>query len=357
MPTLQSINIHPQLRKKLQEEVDPPILSPLAILSRDPSSQILGEVPLYLWDNIRSTVADALLSSSKSNVIPSEESSSLIVGSFTALEYQRHLKSVCSMHHPLTTNCQTMDQWFQPAEGSPMLIQLTGPHGSGKTQVCLSLAINHIRLEGESSIRGRVYYLLSSNVSPNPIARRLRQISFCRTQDVQQIRAILDRIELTSVNTPHQVLYALGQLMDDQKETNHDEPILLLFDSVSGCLSGCTDWNLIQQISLKLKELVRWHGIQIVLTNGVISNDKAALGQIWTDVAEVVIRMDTTNNGEPNNNNTNNNGQKGIRAILERHPILPPSPTNSVEFLLTAKGIETCQFTTTQQETADPSRT
>ena len=334
MPTLQSVRVAPELLQKLQDQVTPPIQTPLALLSRDAASTAQQlNVPLHYWQQVRSRVADALLIRTSTETVriaqqqstddetctadPGEptqtEDTSLIVGSLTALEYWRHSQLIHSS--PLTIHaCTALKSWLSLAQ----LIQFTGPHASGKTQVCLSLAVQHALVSSSQQV-----LYITTTTPPASLARRLRQlVSSCSNQ-----KDVLSRIDLVSLSTPHQLLAAFQKVVDERE--NDVSSQLLVLDSVSGCLGGCSDWNLLQQVGLALKRLVHLHGLQIVMTNGTTSSGESALGQAWSQVAETRIRFDVVSDEQQPN--------KIVRATLQS---LDNQIGETMDFIITAGGIE-----------------
>lgn len=301
MPTLQSLRVAPELLQKLRDDVQPPILTPLALLARDPASTA-GQlrVPLSYWNQVRAHVADAILLQTSTNTIRIAEqqpehdkqdgNKPLIVGSLTALEYWRHSETRHASAFAIP-GCSILSSWMS----SSRLIQITGPSASGKTQLCLSLAVSSLQHEQHNQQKHRVLYI-STTTPPSTLARRLRQL-VASQQSIQQ-RHVLDKVNLMQLSTPHQLLTTLHQVTENESTNTCDDSsksLLLILDSASGCLGGCSDWNLLTRIGVTLKRLVHLTAaghVRIVMTNGTTASGDSALGATWSArVPEAHLRL------------------------------------------------------------------
>ncbi|KAI2496160.1 hypothetical protein MHU86_18346 [Fragilaria crotonensis] len=333
MPTLQSLRVAPELLQKLRDDVQPPILTPLALLARDPASTA-GQlrVPLSYWNQVRAHVADAILVQTSTDTVriaaqqlehdKQDGNKRLITGSLTALEYWRHSETrhASSVVIP---GCTILSSWLS----SSRLIQITGPSASGKTQLCLSLAVSSLQHEKQQQ-QHRVLYI-STTTPPSALARRLRQL--VASQHSIQQRHVLENINLMQLSTPHQLLTALHQVAENESSTTTcaDSPksLLLILDSASGCLGGCSDWNLLTQIGVTLKRLVHLTTageVRIVMTNGTTASGDSALGATWSArVPETHLRLAAK-------------GPK-VEATLRRNSHRPVETTH---FAISAHGIQ-----------------
>lgn len=384
MPTLRSVGVHAQLCTKLAASdgenngntgVNPPITTPLALLSRDAATTAQQlQVPLSLWQEVRLAVADALLIHSCSTtariqqgqqlnssptvatdsagagscgvtvdgqVMEDQEiskeiatpSGSLIVGSMTALEYWSHAQSL--QRSPITTGCNILDLWLS----SKHVTQFTGPHSSGKTQLCLSIALHHASAQDQQN---KVFYLTSTTPSP-VLARRLRQLVASSKLPLY----ILDHIELISLSTPYHLLAVLQRVKESMTEVTatstpavaspSTRAVLLILDSASGCLQG-SRWDMTQQITLQLKQLLKLHGVSIVMTNGISSNGDAALGPTWNNEAPGIrIRLQAAHPIQDDEQDEPEH--RIIQATLEKHPDKVVR-ASTVAFCVTAQGVQ-----------------
>ena len=337
MPTLQSIRVAPKLIEKFRDDIHPPIQTPLALLARD-STSTAGQlkVPISSWNEVRAHVADAILRQASTGKLRKRTASqqddgyengnfsTLMIGSISALDFWRNsqISSLCPLMIP---GCPTLNTWFSHSH----LTQITGSPSSGKTQLCLSLAISWVKQNMAISqepkpqkVPLRTVLYITTSAPPTALARRLRQLAIGGAspgddlsygQTHHQQRQMLNHIEFMVLSTPHQLLATLQQLMEDYTipcDGDSSEPspksLLVILDSISGCLGGCNDWNLISQIAVSLKHLVHFSHdsstrrdgdgrnfeLQLVMTNGTTSSGDAALGPTWSSrVPEAHIRL------------------------------------------------------------------
>lgn len=301
MPTLASIGVHPQLREKLAK-LEPPIETPQGLLSRDPSglAQTIG-VPLHHLLDVRSAVADALISKeghgkralhvqatlmhfpcnikqdcagdNNDGKMDSTEQkdneaardcrpSSLILGSVSALDLCLYESLRGDHSRSLSTGSSQLDQLLsfprevssaaihhprkrstcENAEGIPFgyVTQVTGPPASGKTQLALMAAANHASKQSGISV-----HYLASGVGQGallPLVRRLTHFG----RHKQTIKQVLRGTAFVTVSNGYDALAALSEIESThlQKQTNEQVDgsssfaTLIVLDSVSGCLSG-----------------------------------------------------------------------------------------------------------------------
>jgi hypothetical protein len=382
MPTLRSIGVDAQLCTKLATPGEgAPITTPLALLSRDAATTAQQlYVPLTIWQDVRLAVADALLihscattariaataqqqqqiatlragghgeagdaeegGASSAEETTMSPSKSLLVGSMTALEYWKHSQSLQQQAPPLTVGCKALNPWLLSSKQAG-IIQFTGPHSSGKTQLCLDMAVRY----AASSQSSQVFYL-TSTTPPPVLARRLRQL----VASSKLSKAILGRVELVSVSTPYQLLAMLQKVKESTVETPPSSSsratvtttsTLLILDSASACLLGCR-WDMTQQVTLQLKELLHLHGVVVVMTNGISSKGGAALGPTWNNetpqihirLQEQVVASTVSQDGEQLQQTAAEN--KVTRATLERHPHREQLNAERCAFCITAQGV------------------
>ena len=349
---MKSLFVAPELLQKLRDNVQPPILTPLALLARDPALTAAQlKVPLPYWNQLRARVADAILlqTSTETVRIAAEQlghdeqdgnnnnnnnsNSRLIVGSLTALEYWR-LSQTSHASALMIPGCTTLSSWLSTSR----LIQITGPPSTGKTQLCLVLAVSSLQQSMlHQQHQQRVLYI-STTTPQAALARRLRQL--VASQNGIQQRHVLDHIDLMLLSTPHQLLSTLYQVMENQSTaaaahaavdtTDSSKSLLLILDSASGCLGGCNDWNLLTLLGVTLKRLVHLFriggtNVQVVMTNGTRASGDSALGPTWSArVPELHLRLDAVPGPM-------------VRATMRRNPY---GPIETTHFTISAEGIQ-----------------
>lgn len=287
---------------------------------------------------------DRLLTSQED---PAEENMDKRFFNFDATQFQNKKQKV---RHGLPTGHGTgsKDEPDVPAGsvgiGWKKITQVSGPSSSGKTQLGLMLAVNMMILDHQVIMRKNkdtnhhvattkrdygVYYIASScsgsvgGYGLVPLARRLRHLvtmleSKGGGNDPSCVAAIrqqiLDGIVLDSARDGYELLARLlsfeQELHDrvknhcnesDRQSGNDQIGMLLVIDSISGCLSpllyaegdGGVGAALLNEIHLTLRRISRFssgcfqkYGVAVFVTNGMASDfkeggRKPALGDGW----------------------------------------------------------------------------
>jgi hypothetical protein len=238
MPTFSSIEISTELQQRLRNEVTPPILTPHALLARDPTDTA-GQlnVSLSAWNQIRHDVAKALLLRTTDygfhHVTPmsleSQNDRFHFISSINARDLWQSLQNrdTSSLSIP---HCPTLNMWLKSCNNNSML-QIIGKPSSGKTQLCLALAASFSLLSHQ-----RVIYITTPYTTTAPhtaLARRLRQLLGSESSSMQN--DILSRIEFKSFDNDYQLLQGLQNMWECVSALPSCGCLLLILDSL--------DWN------------------------------------------------------------------------------------------------------------------
>jgi energy-coupling factor transporter ATP-binding protein EcfA2 len=191
------------------------------------------------------------------------------------------------------------------------ITQLTGPPGSGKSQLAQHVALASARLGGT------VWYLHSS-------AQPFLSAASTTTTAPSTTPQVLERIVVAPARDAYSLLLRLAELEGSLQRQevapaattattgNHDGPppsaTVLIMDSCSVCLAATDDDTLYATVSSTIKRLTREYDLATILTIGTVGADrqsgsgvtggghnnniKAALGQFWSGVADVEVWLE-----------------------------------------------------------------
>uniref|UniRef100_A0A2K6FQV6 DNA repair protein RAD51 homolog 4 n=1 Tax=Propithecus coquereli TaxID=379532 RepID=A0A2K6FQV6_PROCO len=177
--------------------------------------------------------------------------------------------------------------------------EIVGGPGSGKTQVCLCVAINVAH-----GLQQNVLYVDSSG---GLTASRLLQLLQARTQDEEEQAGALQRIQVVHVFDIFQMLSVLQDLRGTvaQQVTSSSGTVkVVVVDSVTAVVSPLLGgqqregFALMIQLARELKTLARDLGTAVVVTNHITRDRdsgrlKPALGRSWSFVPSTRILLDT----------------------------------------------------------------
>ncbi|KAL6634571.1 hypothetical protein ACP70R_027242 [Stipagrostis hirtigluma subsp. patula] len=170
----------------------------------------------------------------------------------------------------LSLGCPLLDRLLSGGLPAASVTELAGESASGKTQLCLQLAL----LAPQSPLSASSLFLHSD--LPFPL-RRLRLLAPKSRPD------ILDHVLVAAAHTPSDLLSLLSRaqrLLSHPSRSPHRLPIrLILLDSIASLFRADFDASsadlkrrsaLFFQISAKLKELAHRHQCVVVVTNQVV---------------------------------------------------------------------------------------
>lgn len=333
MPTLRSIGVHPDLRKRLvvatpaEDGGKPqlvPIATPYSLLSRHPGALRLADerlesskpIAIPQIESLRQDVAVAMLTKSKTgrywNRIDQTTSckdgersaldtnNAMFPSAFDLLQYQQ--KQLIPKRIELSTGCRSLDRAIAlPAEfeayasstpfsptvhgdeeitGIPFgfITQFTGHPASGKSRLAQQLSL-------ACALQGGTVWWMHSSAQPL----------------LSGTPEVLERILVASAWDGFDLLLRLGELERSLQETS-DGPKLLIVDSCSVCLGATDDESMYATVSSTIKRLTREYDLATILTIGTVEDRqlggrKAALGQFWSGVADIEVWLEAEANG------------------------------------------------------------
>ncbi|XP_051491943.1 DNA repair protein RAD51 homolog 4 isoform X5 [Apus apus] len=199
----------------------------------------------------------------------------------------------------LSTGSPSLDQLLDSGLYTGEVTELMGAPGSGKTQVCLSIAAS-VSL----GLKQHVVFLDSTG---GFTASRLYQMLQARAEDEGEQLEALQRIQVVRVFHIYELLRALQELRDrlSQQALRPAGPLkILVLDSVSAVvyplLGGKQSEGLaiMMQLARELKTLAREFSLAVVVTNQVTRDSstgllKPALGRSWSFVPSTRVLLES----------------------------------------------------------------
>ncbi|NWZ21049.1 RA51D protein, partial [Asarcornis scutulata] len=200
----------------------------------------------------------------------------------------------------LPTGSPSLDQLLDSGLYTGEVTELMGAPGSGKTQVCLSIAAS-VSL----SLKQHVLFLDSTG---GFTASRLYQMLQAQAEDEEeQASSALQRIQVARVFDVYEMLSALQEVRDhlSQQAVSCTGPLkTVLIDSVSAVihplLGGRQSEGLaiMMQLARELKMLAKEFSLAVVVTNQVTRDSstgllKPALGRSWSFVPSTRVLLES----------------------------------------------------------------
>ncbi|XP_044312101.1 DNA repair protein RAD51 homolog 4 isoform X2 [Varanus komodoensis] len=197
----------------------------------------------------------------------------------------------------LSTGIQSLDKLLDSGLYTGELTELVGAPGTGKTQVCLSIAACAAQFLKQS-----VLYVDSTG---GVTAARLLQLLELKTEDKQEQAEALQRIQVVRVFDAYRLLDVLQEyrISVAQQITCASPPAkVVLVDSIAAVVCPLLGRRqpdgmaLMMQVAWELKAIARECGVAVVLTNHVTRDTsngslKPALGRSWSFVPSTRVLL------------------------------------------------------------------
>ncbi|KAM6242237.1 DNA repair protein RAD51 homolog 4 isoform 1-T2 [Porphyrio hochstetteri] len=199
----------------------------------------------------------------------------------------------------LPTGSTSLDQLLDSGLYTGEVMELMGAPGSGKTQVCLSIAA--------SVSLGLKQHVLFLDSTGGFTASRLYQMLRARAEDEEEQLEALQRVQVVRVFDVYRMLSTLQELRDclSQQVVSSTGPFkVVVIDSVSAVvyplLGGKQSEGLaiMMQLARELKTLAREFSLAVVVTNQVTRDSstsplKPALGRSWSFVPSTRVLLES----------------------------------------------------------------
>ncbi|XP_039363226.1 DNA repair protein RAD51 homolog 4 isoform X5 [Mauremys reevesii] len=199
----------------------------------------------------------------------------------------------------LSTGSRSLDRLLDSGLYTGEVTELTGAPGSGKTQVCLSIAVST-----SHDLKQNVLYVDSTG---GFTASRLLQLAQTRTGDEEEQVEALRKIQVARVFDVYKMLDVLQELRCSvsQQVLSSSGPVkVLVVDSVSAVICPLLGGRqaeglaLMMQLARELKTLARELSMAVVVTNHVTRDGssghlKPALGRSWSFVPSTRVLLES----------------------------------------------------------------
>ena len=228
------------------------------------------------------------------------------------------------------TGCRNLDELLGGGFESGTVTQLYGEAGSGKTNICLQMAVASVR-KGES-----VIIIDSEGLSPE----RFLQIANAHASDDEDIERLAERIILYQPHTFEQQTSSIKEIDTVIKaKANKNGVSLVILDSATLFYRLELDDErsmhlrrvLANQI-MHLLEIARKYGLVVIITNQVYTDTengkfRPSGGSALEHLSKVIVQLEKV---------AGTQGKR--RATIKKHRSMPEE--TSCTFYITSNGVE-----------------
>ncbi|XP_029468871.1 DNA repair protein RAD51 homolog 4 isoform X2 [Rhinatrema bivittatum] len=220
-------------------------------------------------------------------------------------ELYEELKSSTAI---LSTGNRSLDTLLDSGLYTGEVTEFAGAAGSGKTQVCLSIAVNV-----SHSLKQNVLYIDSTG---GFMASRLFQLVQSKTQEEEEQVEVMQRIEVVRVFDVYKMLDVFQDLrcsFSQQVVSSAGTVKVLIVDSACAVIypllggKQADGMSLMMQLARELKTMARELNLVVVVTNHVTRNGNSslrpALGRSWSFVPSTRILLEQKEGCQGNGTN------------------------------------------------------
>jgi DNA repair protein RadB len=229
-----------------------------------------------------------------------------------------------------STGCKSIDELLGGGFESGTVTQLYGEAGSGKTNICLQVAVECAR-KGESII-----FIDSEGFSPE----RFLQIAQSRTGGSEDVESIARRImiyEPQSFEQQTSCIKEIDAVIKDKEGKNKVSLVILDSATLFYRLELDDERSIYLRRALAnqimhLLEVARRYDLAVLITNQVyadieIGKLRPSGGSALEHLSKVIVQLEKVQGGR---------GKR--RAVLKKHRSMPED--TACEFFITSKGVE-----------------
>ncbi|CAG9798006.1 unnamed protein product [Chironomus riparius] len=262
---------------------------------------------------------------------------------FTKLETADSYFSHEEKFEKIKLNADSLDSLLQGGIDLGCITEFYGQSGSGKTQLCLQLALNCQLPRHLGGLDGKAIYISTDKAFP---IKRLAKME--KAMNTESKIKFMDNIFIFEFNTGKNLQHFVENDLKMILSVNQGCVKLLIIDSIAGIYR--TETNYIERakemckIFRELQKAADKHNFAIVATNHVTSDPNKlnnseipAIGNFWSTLLTTRIRVNKTERIQQFKVNDQEEALK-IRTIkVDFSPRLPP---NTAEFIVSSNGVQ-----------------
>ena len=235
-------------------------------------------------------------------------------------------------------NVPAIDEITEGGISLRSITEIFGEAGSGKSQLCMQLAVNVQLPECFGGLNGKCVYV---STDKRVETKRLDAMSkalqgvFANCPEVQEI-SFLDNIFVEEFNTAHEFQSFVNKL--PQTLEKHPEIKLVVIDSIAGIFRIETSFieraNLMRVLALRLEKLADLHNFSVLTTNHLTASfqetgqtETAALGTTWESMVCTKLKVKNTTQYSPSR-------VRQIEVVSS-----PRLANRTAKFLITGNGV------------------
>lgn len=236
-----------------------------------------------------------------------------------------------------------MDSLLQGGIDIGCITEFYGQSGSGKTQLCLQLALNCQLPRQLGGLEGKTIYISTDKAFP---IKRLAQME--KAMKNESKINYMDNIIVFEFNTGKNLEHFVESDLNQILTVNQGCIKLLIIDSIAGIYR--TETNYIERakemckIFRKLQKTADKHNFAIVATNHVTSDPNKltnseipAIGNFWSTLLTTRIRIDKT---EQIKQFKVNGQDEALKIRTMKVDFSPRLPSNTAKFIVSSNGVQ-----------------
>ncbi|XP_070509295.1 DNA repair protein RAD51 homolog 1-like [Chironomus tepperi] len=240
-------------------------------------------------------------------------------------------------------NAESLDELLQGGIDLGCITEFYGQSGSGKTQLCLQLALNCQLPRQLGGLEGKAIYISTDKAFP---IKRLAQME--KAMKTEPKINFLDNIFIFEFNTGKNFEHFVENDLKMILSVNQGCIKLIVIDSIAGIYR--TETNYIERakemgkIFRELQKAADKHNIAIVATNHVTADPNKlnnseipAIGNFWSTLLTTRIRVNKTEQIKQIKVNDQEESLKIRTMKVDFSPRLPPKTAN---FIVSSNGVQ-----------------
>ena len=220
-----------------------------------------------------------------------------------------------------------------------MITEICGEAGSGKSQICIQLALNVQMNSTEGGLNGKAVFISTEQPFPSS---RLAEMEKCLNSSKCYSSNIFLSHYMTGESLTDCIVHKLPRLLE-----SHPTIKLIIIDSIAGAFRLEKDYikraNLMRKMIEKLEFLANKYNFAVVITNQIYSAtsnglevNNPAMGLAWANLIGTRLQLFRTNQmtSKSSNSDSKSNRVRHMKVIFS-----PRLPQATGKFIITTSGI------------------